>query len=442
MPEQNVVISLSDISKVYRLYESPLGRLLDALPLLRKGRHREFWALDSVSLDIRAGETLGIIGVNGSGKSTLLQIVCGLLRPTSGSVQVQGRISALLELGSGFNLELPGRDNVYLQGAILGLSRQEMDERFQRILDFAEIGDFIDQPVKTYSSGMMIRLAFSVAIQVDPEVLIVDEALAVGDVFFQAKCFRRFEELRDKGVTILLVTHQLGSVVALCDRAVCLNQGSIIAEGDPKDVVNCYYRHIASLSGRRDLAAAAEVEEDQSGQPPLEGEETAPEPAGGTPLEAPDGANRYGNGKARLVSYSVNGHENIIDLPVSSAKPMTVRVEYRVLEHIERPMMGIRINTVAGFQVYGNNTTFANVPLAPCEAGEILRAEFEQTLYLNRGSYLLTLVFGEWDQEGKFVFVDRLVDSVHLNLIEGPYPYAGLCNLLGTVTVTPPVWPE
>lgn len=434
MPKKEIVISLQGISKKYSLYDSPLDRLKDALPFFRNDHHRDFWALKDVSLDVFKGETVGIIGVNGSGKSTLLQIVCGLLQPTSGQAQVQGRISALLELGSGFNPEQTGRENVYLQGAILGLSKQEMDERFERILGFAEIGDFIDQPVKTYSSGMMIRLAFSVAIQVDPEVLIVDEALAVGDVFFQSKCFRKFEELRESGITILFVTHQMGIIPSLCDRAFCLDKGSVLAEGDPKDVVNAYYRHVASFSERRDLA----VEQGNTGQDVVADEAEVStdllSEEDASPAEAQNDLLRYGNGKARLVSYSANGQDNCKELPVSSAMPLKVTVTYEVKERVEKPLVGIRINTVSGFQVYGSNTTFANIPLGPCLSGDIVSMEFEQILYLNRGSYLLTLVFAEWEANGKVQFVDRFVDAVHLNITDGPYPYAGLCNLQGTIS--------
>ena len=435
MSEKDTVISLSGISKMYRLYDSPLDRLKDALPFFRRKRHREFWALRDVSLDVRQGETVGIIGVNGSGKSTLLQILCGLLRPTEGRVLARGRLSALLELGSGFNPELPGRENVYLQGAIQGLSRQEIDQRLQRILDFAEIGAFIDQPVKSYSTGMMLRLAFSVAVQVDPDVLIVDEALAVGDVFFQSKCFHRFEELRSRGVTILLVTHQLGSVIAMCDRAVCLHQGRTIAEGVPNDVVNAYYRQMVVQGGRRDLGPVpAEACADLAPAPTPEPEQEPP-PADTEMISTRESPQRYGNGKARITAYSINGCGNAAEVPVSSGEKLVVTLDCRVLKRLERPLLGIRINTVTGFQVYGNNTTFAGVPLQPYQAGDVLRVRFEQTLFLNLGSFVLTLVCGEWNDQGTLDFVDRLVDTVHLNVIKGPYPFAGLCNLLGTVAV-------
>lgn len=435
MGEKETVISLSGISKMYRLYDSPLDRIKEALPFSRRKRHREFWALRDVSLDVGQGETVGIIGVNGSGKSTLLQILCGLLRPTEGQVLARGRLSALLELGSGFNPELPGRENVYLQGAILGLSRQEMDERLESILEFAEIGAFIDQPVKNYSTGMMLRLAFSVAVQVDPEVLIVDEALAVGDVFFQSKCFRRFEELHKRGVTILLVTHELGSVTSMCDRAVCLHKGRVIAEGVPNDVVNAYYQQMVVQSGRRDLGSVLdEACANMAPAPaPEAGQESPPEDTDMIPMREPP--QRYGNGKARITAYSVNGCGNVAEVPVNSAEKLVITFNCRVLERMEQPMLGIRINTLTGIQIYGNNTTFAGAPLQPCQAGDILRARFEQTLFLNRGSYVLTLVCGEWKEQGAVDFVDRLVDTAHLNVVKGPYPFAGLCNLLGTVAV-------
>lgn len=424
MLNEDTVISLAGISKMYPIYNSPFDRLKEVLSFRRGIHHREFWALNDVSLDVYPGETVGIIGENGSGKSTLLQIACGLMRPTHGQIHVQGRISALLELGSGFNPELPGRDNVYMQGAILGLDKAEMEGRMQRILDFSEIGEFIDQPVKNYSSGMMMRLAFSVAVQVDPEILIVDEALAVGDVFFQSKCFRRLEDLRAKGVTILLVTHQLGTVVSLCDRAIFLDHGRKLAEGLPKAVVDEYYRYKATCSGRRDFTAEqGSVEsEDQSFRAPP-----------GAPPSA-DGPSRYGNGKARIESYSLNGYNNILSIPVNSAEPLVVRVTCKANEYIPRPVFGIRINTIEGFQVYGLNTTFAGMPMDPLQPGQEVCLEFTQTLYLHRGQFLLTIVIGEWDANGKVIFVDRLVDAASINVTGGPYPYAGLCNLQGAIT--------
>src|ERR1700678_478626 len=234
-----VVISVQNVSKVYHLYRHPFDRILGALALSRKQK-AEFWALRNINLRVEKGEVFAILGPNGSGKSTLLQVISGILQPTSGRVLCSGRVAALLELGAGFNPEFSGRENVYLNGEILGLSRQELDEAFPRIEAFAEIGQFIDRPVKEYSSGMYVRLAFSTAIHVDPEILIVDEALAVGDAVFANRCVRKFEELRERKVTVLFVSHDLGLVKQLSDRAILLLNGRIEAQGAPSDVINRY----------------------------------------------------------------------------------------------------------------------------------------------------------------------------------------------------------
>ena len=225
---------------MYRLYNKPSDRLKDSLGFGKKKRYREHYALRDVSFDVREGECVGIIGTNGSGKSTILKIITGVLAPTAGEVSVHGRISALLELGAGFNPEYSGLENVYLNGTMLGFSQNEINERLDEILSFADIGDFIHQPVKTYSSGMFVRLAFAVAINIDPEILVVDEALSVGDVFFQAKCYHKFEEFKKQGKTILFVSHDLGSVSKYCDRVILLNQGEKLDEGSPKAMVDMY----------------------------------------------------------------------------------------------------------------------------------------------------------------------------------------------------------
>ena len=244
----DVAISVNHVSKVYKLYDNPMDRLKESLGLSRKKKYKEHYALNGISFEIKKGETVGIIGTNGSGKSTILKIITGVLNPTSGSVQVDGRISALLELGAGFNMEYTGLENVYLNGTMLGFSKEEIDARLQDILDFADIGEFIHQPVKTYSSGMFVRLAFAVAINIDPEILIVDEALSVGDIFFQSKCFRKFEEFKERGKTILLVSHDLSSISKYCDRVILLNKGNKVSEGSPKVVVDEYKKILANKS--------------------------------------------------------------------------------------------------------------------------------------------------------------------------------------------------
>ncbi|MEZ8341277.1 ABC transporter ATP-binding protein [Vibrio cyclitrophicus] len=235
-------ITVNDLKKDYLLYDSPLDLLKTYISPNRP--RKEFSALKGVSFKANKGETLGIVGHNGSGKSTLLQLITGVLQPTSGSVKVNGRVAALLELGSGFNPEFTGRENVCFNASILGLNNEEIESRFQDIIEFADIGDFIERPVKTYSSGMMLRLAFAVVINIEPDILIVDEALSVGDDAFQRKCFSRIKQLQDNGVTILLVSHSAGSVVELCDRAILLDHGELLTEGNPKEVINCYHKLI------------------------------------------------------------------------------------------------------------------------------------------------------------------------------------------------------
>ena len=233
-------IQVRNVAKMYRLYRSPAGRLKEILTFNRRSWHQEFWALDGISFDVERGGALGVIGPNGSGKSTLLEIVTGTLEPTRGRVLTRGRVAALLSLGAGFNPEFTGRENVYLSGEIMGLSRREIQRNFPSIERFADIGEFLDRPVKTYSTGMYVRLAFSAAIHVEPEILVVDEVLAVGDAIFVNRCIQKFEELRRRGISVLLVTHDVGLVKLLCDRAILLHHGHMVADGDPNDVVNRY----------------------------------------------------------------------------------------------------------------------------------------------------------------------------------------------------------
>jgi len=251
MSSKEAAIVVENLSKVYQIYEKPIDRLKQTLIRGKKQYYKEFNALQNVNFKVNGGETVGIIGVNGSGKSTLLQMLAGTLHPTTGEIKVNGRIAALLELGSGFNPDFTGRENVYLNGSIFGVSKEEMDKRFEEIEKFANIGDFIDQPVKSYSSGMYVRLAFAVAINVDADILIVDEALAVGDVFFQAKCYKKFEEYKNNGKTILLVTHDLGSVIKYCDSVILLNKGELLSIGNPKDIVDEYKKLLVEVNDQK-----------------------------------------------------------------------------------------------------------------------------------------------------------------------------------------------
>ena len=249
MPTDDIAISVRNLSKTYRLFGHPGDRIKQFFSLGMKKYHHEFTALKGVSFDIKQGETVGIIGRNGSGKSTLLQLICGILKPTSGTLQTHGRVSALLELGAGFNPEFTGRENVYFQGAIMGFTQAQMDGRFDTIASFADIGEFIDQPVRTYSSGMFVRLAFAVAISVDPDILVVDEALSVGDGKFQIKCAAWLQQLRQKRVTVLLVSHDENLITSLCDKVIIMEAGRIVGEGEPRAMSATYHQLLFGNTG-------------------------------------------------------------------------------------------------------------------------------------------------------------------------------------------------
>lgn len=380
------VVEVQHISKVYHLYERPSDRILDLLPLRRPSRRHEFWALKDVSFKVERGEMLGIVGPNGSGKSTLLQIVSGILPPTSGRVLVRGRIAALLELGAGFNPEFTGRENVYLSAEILGLSRSEIDAVFPRIEAFAEIGEFIDRPVKEYSSGMYVRLAFSTAIHVDPEVLIVDEALAVGDAIFASRCVRRFEELKERKITILFVSHDLGLVKRLSDRAILMLNGRIYAEGRPSDVVN---RYVGLVHERQEAA-----------------KETAP-----TPLNS---SFRHGDGASRIEYVALMDDSGREMATVESGAPVRVRIRARFFRDVEEPVVGILIRNRLGIDIFGTNTRVEGQRLGTVGSGESLEIDFRFDCLLARQEYTLTAATQYWDGAS----MDWLDDVLSFSVVE------------------------
>ena len=294
-------IEIKDVVKVYKLYDRARDRVKESLGLGRKQAHKLHYALNGVSMNIYRGETVGIIGTNGSGKSTILKIITGVLNPTAGEAHVAGRISALLELGAGFNMEYNGIENVYLNGTMMGFTDREIDAKLPEILEFADIGDYVNQPVKTYSSGMFVRLAFAVAINIEPEILIVDEALSVGDVFFQAKCYHKFEEFKKMGKTIVFVSHDLSIISKYCDRVFLLNKGNLLGEGSPKEMIDAYKR---VLVGQYEIPAGhggtAEEPEGQAGAP-----ETL-RSAGVNP-----DAQEYGTKQAEIVDYYVTDERGV-----------------------------------------------------------------------------------------------------------------------------------
>ncbi len=359
-------VEFQHVAKSYAIYESPGGRLTELATLNRLRRHRDFLALDDVSFSAERGETFCIIGQNGAGKSTLLQIVAGILTPTSGRVEVNGRVAALLELGAGFNPEFTGRDNVYLNAAIMGLSKRQIDQRLQSIEDFAEIGDFVHQPVKTYSSGMLMRLAFGVAIHVDPEVLLVDEALAVGDFYFRQRCMRKVHELRARGVTILFVSHAVNDVRAIGDRALWLDHGRVAAIGGADEVVTAY------------LAAMAEKEAGEARKPWLPREISEPGLEGPAPVlrSIPNIDQRRGDGGAEIIGIGVFDRDGRPLPQLEPCQTVMLRVSARANRRLARPVAGFVMRNHLGLDFAGADTEREGTELGALEPGEIVTVDF------------------------------------------------------------------
>jgi ABC-type polysaccharide/polyol phosphate transport system ATPase subunit len=368
-------LRVDNVSKLYRIYDRPTDRLKEMLTQGLIKRHREFWALKHISFQIEAGTTTGIIGPNGSGKSTLLQIVTGTLEPTHGSIDLEGRVSALLELGAGFNPEFTGIENVYLNASLLGFSKNETRARLPEIERFAEIGPFIHQPVKTYSSGMYVRLAFAVAVSGDPQLLIIDEALAVGDAVFQHRCMRRLKEMQENNVTILFVSHDPAAIRYLCSRAILLNAGQIAADGAPLDVLNRYQKLIMERE------EAFEAAQPDSGNGAGRDENTY------APLSC---AFRHGDGSAEVISLDLlDAAYSRVEI-VETGVPVTLRM--RVLFHrdITDPVFGFLVRNRHGVHVYGTNTEQQQQSLGAVSRGEIIEVSFSFDCWLASDTYSIS----------------------------------------------------
>ena len=392
-------IRVKHLEKMYKLYNKPSDRLRETLGL--RVPVKEHYALKDVSFDVKRGETVGIIGTNGSGKSTILKIITGVLNPTKGEVEVDGRISALLELGAGFNMEYSGIENVYLNGTMMGFSREEIDARLQDILDFADIGDFVYQPVKSYSSGMFVRLAFAVAINIDPEILIVDEALSVGDVFFQAKCYRKFEEFKAQGRTILFVSHDLSSIARYCDRVILLNKGVKLEEGSPKQMVDMYKQLLV-------------------GQDPAKAEEEKP---AGQPRENwnsqfqvnPDML-EYGSRLAEIVEFAVLDEKGRCTNTIEKGSTFKIRMKVAFRETIQEPIMAFTFKDIKGTEITGTNTLFEKAAVEHSDAGDVCTVTFTQDMYLQGGEYLLSFGCTGY-KDGEFTVFHRLYDACNVTVV-------------------------
>ncbi|HEY1204345.1 MAG: ABC transporter ATP-binding protein [Bryobacteraceae bacterium] len=425
------IIDLQAVSKKYPIYERPGDRLRELLTLNRRSYHQEHWAVRDLTLGIRSGETFCVIGENGSGKSTLLQLIGGILKPTSGQVRVHGRITALLELGSGFNPEYTGRENVHLNGAILGFAAGEVERKLGQILEFAEIGDFIDQPVRTYSSGMLVRLAFAVAVHLDPDILIVDEALAVGDICFRQRCMRKIHEMRSRGVTIVYVTHDVSDVKAIGHRTLWLDRGRAAALGDSAEVVQKYLAAMIAKDARRL----------RSGQERVSGPAAEYfEPAEIVTSISPS-ARRHGDARAEVLGISVmddRGHP--IDAVRTPAR-LLVRVSVRAREAVRLPIVGLLVRTAEGVDVTGANTASEGVQMPPLEPGQVATVDFRIRLpELAPGRFAFAPAISDGTLRD-FSLCELAEDAAEIRVLPGDAPVRGYMRIpcAGVYSaVTPP----
>lgn len=390
-------IQVKHLDKMYKLYNKPSDRLRETLGM--KVPVKEHYALRDVSFDVKRGETVGIIGTNGSGKSTILKIITGVLNPTAGEVEVDGRISALLELGAGFNPEYSGVENVYLNGTMMGFSKEEIDGRLQDILDFADIGDFVYQPVKSYSSGMFVRLAFAVAINIDPEILIVDEALSVGDVFFQAKCYRKFEDFKAMGKTILFVSHDLSSIARYCDRVILLNRGVKLNEGTPKKMVDMY----------KQLLVGQDPEK-------AEKEREIPKENWSSQFQVNPNMLEYGSKLAEIVDFAVLDEKGLCTNTIEKGGSFQIKMKVVFREAIQDPILAYTFKDIKGTEITGTNTLFEKVPVEHSEAGDSCTVTFTQDMYLQGGEYLLSFGCTGY-KEGEFTVFHRLYDACNVTVV-------------------------
>jgi len=415
-----VVIKVDHLSKVYKLYDRNRDRLKESLHIGQNVHVREHYALNDVSLEVYKGETVGIIGTNGSGKSTILKIITGVLNPTCGGLNINGRISALLELGAGFNMEFTGIENIYLNGTMIGFSEEEIDAKLQDILDFADIGDFVNQKVKTYSSGMFVRLAFAVAINIDPEILIVDEALSVGDVFFQNKCYRKFEDFKKQGKTILFVSHDLGSISKYCDRVILLEKGHKLAEGAPKEIIDMYKK---VLVGQLDASSNTS-----------KGEEFSDGKKWKDLMQLNPNKDEYGSGLAEFVDYCAYDNTGEITNTIIKGEEFTVKVKVHFFDTIQDPIFALSFKNMQGTEITGTNTMFEKITTGTPGPGENYIITFTQNMSLQGGEYLISLGCVGY-REGNFTVYHRLYDVFNLTVISSKNT-TGFYDMDSIVTVT------
>ncbi|MDH1755190.1 ABC transporter ATP-binding protein [Citrobacter braakii] len=439
-----ISISIENVSKVYEMYDNPRERLLQLFSSSKK-YYKEFWALKNINFHLRKGETVGILGRNGSGKSTLLQIIAGTLEATQGCVTTSGVVAALLELGSGFNPDFTGRENIYLNGSILGFSREQMDNRIDEIIAFADIGQHLDQPVKTYSSGMAVRLAFAVQACIEPQIFIVDEALAVGDEKFQRKCYDYIEKLRKKGCSILLVTHSTGTIEKFCQRAVLLHKGEMHAIGSAKDVIDQY--HALLYSDEQAYIRFVNSQKERESQSSLEDQTAETFKTETTDIvygDSDSDSDSDGSSKkqsitrglsAQIVKWGIfdsNGKQCEL---FNTGECITVTMQIESLSNINEIQAGLLLRTVEGVSVYGTSTRYHDSNLISVKCGDVWNCSFNIKLDLCPGSYFITLAIAEVLEQSGMAYLDRKTDVMVIKVNQRTLKASGIASLETQVEV-------
>ena len=398
----------------------------------KKGTEETFSALSNVSLKIKKGDAVGIIGLNGSGKSTLLQIIAGTLQPSSGEIYSNGKIGALLELGSGFNPEFTGRENIYLNAKILGLSKNEVDKKYDQITSFSGIGDFVNQPVRTFSSGMVVRLAFSVIAHTDPDILIIDEALAVGDARFQSKCFSFLETFKEKGKTLLFVSHDINSIARLCSSAVLLHKGMIEANGIPKNVINEYSKIISrDKTEPHEIASSEEKDESISQKPSNEifrSELLKSEKKNKSTAEEFN----YGGNKAEIIEFNILDKEGFESNVIQSSEIFEITFTVLGKAMVSKPIYALTIRDTKGQQIYGQNTLFSKLPTNDLKEGEKIKITFQLTANIGDGKYLISLGVTRFKENDELEVIHRRYDVEELQIINSDGSF-GIANCNGSI---------
>lgn len=404
---KEVAIKIDNISKIYKLYNKTTDRLKESLSITKKKYYKEHYALQNISFNVNKGETVGIIGTNGAGKSTLLKIITGVLNPTVGEITIGGRISALLELGAGFNMEYTGIENIYLNGTMQGYSKSEIEGKMEEIIKFADIGEFINQPVKTYSSGMFVRLAFAVAINIDPEILIVDEALSVGDVFFQAKCYKKFEEFKKQGKTIIFVSHDLSSIAKYCDRTILLHKGKFLAEGSSKKIVDIYKKllvnQLENVDDDKDICQKKNI--------------TLPDGEQWKKyIQINPNKIEYGSKKAEIIDFGIFDEYDNVTTTIVKQTSFSIKMKVKFNEKITNPIFAFTLRDIKGTDITGTNTMLEKVDTLERKENDIVEILFKQVMSLQGGDYLVQLGCTGFEA-GEFTVYHRLYDICNINVI-------------------------